>query len=956
MDSDLIGNSQGVAFEMLEMDSLSKPSSSKSYRNDDNYFSKDQKYSSKFVGLSNQGATCYMNSLLQTLFMTPEFRDKIYKWQHDYKKHGDPKDSIPFQLQLLFSKLQLRKHSYIETTDLTKSFGWDRGESFQQHDVQEFCRVLFDAIEESVRDTEQENMINQLYEGTMIDYVRCLNCSYESSREDKFLDLSLTVRNEFDKIYNDSVEKALANYIQADMLTGENKYYCEQCTSKQDAKKGLKFKNFPYILALQLKRFDLDYNTFQRIKLNDSVSFEQILNMNQFIGENPPEPSAFDKKLSSQAAVAHEFLDTPSLKVIPDNIDSLQLHLQKFSDYNYIIEDDNKRPIKLDHVAKQKLLEFKTEERKRKQSELIANYMQEGEYVYELFSILIHSGSAHGGHYYAYIKNFEDSRWYNFNDSTVTEIDEKEIEKVFGGVYDNSSWSSSYSDSAYLLMYRKIKPSNLSKIDDELVPEYIKAEIERQEESELKEAMERAEKYNSMQIRVYYNNDDELITIKKDEKLEALKHKAKAQFKLDNVRDQDVRLRGYSLHNNMMQEPYDEDKTIDDLGIWSYKTFALEMKSPDEEWSVYDPNLIVVNIVPWTQAIENSETSIQESVENADKIQIDKRSNVKQLMELLSDKYSIPFDKMKIIKKPYMGHSSYAEVVSSAFLWDQPLSQARVFESSTLLIEETENPALKSKWQEELEREANRFCIRFNHPKDLPNSYGQIEYKHSVVIDCTKTMKELKAAISNKLKIPVEEFLIRRGTRSGIEIKDLSQKLIHCNLMNNSVIHVERGKPSGANEYRIQVSLAEIAGPEDDDGTIYRFYDLIDTALNGDALVADIKEEISDAINLKYPSMMLNPLKIRLRERTGDRLSRVMRNTEELKIYSLFEQKKLTIQILTDKEEEISANDLMIVVRKWSPSTWEISPPREIMIKKYMKMHDLGERLSEEFGIPVVYI
>ena len=28
----------------------------------------------------------------------------------------------------------------------------------------------------------------------------------------------------------------------------------------------------------------------------------------------------------------------------------------------------------------------------------------EGEHVYELYSILIHSGSANGGHYYAYIK------------------------------------------------------------------------------------------------------------------------------------------------------------------------------------------------------------------------------------------------------------------------------------------------------------------------------------------------------------------------------------------------------------------------------------------------------------------------------------------------------------------------------------------------------------------------
>ena len=37
---------------------------------------------------------------------------------------------------------------------------------------------------------------------------------------------------------------------------------------------GLKFLTFPYLLTLQLKRFDFDYNTLHRIKLNDrSLSF-----------------------------------------------------------------------------------------------------------------------------------------------------------------------------------------------------------------------------------------------------------------------------------------------------------------------------------------------------------------------------------------------------------------------------------------------------------------------------------------------------------------------------------------------------------------------------------------------------------------------------------------------------------------------------------------------------------
>ncbi len=35
---------------------------------------------SGFVGLVNQAMTCYLNSLLQTLYMTPEFRKALYRY------------------------------------------------------------------------------------------------------------------------------------------------------------------------------------------------------------------------------------------------------------------------------------------------------------------------------------------------------------------------------------------------------------------------------------------------------------------------------------------------------------------------------------------------------------------------------------------------------------------------------------------------------------------------------------------------------------------------------------------------------------------------------------------------------------------------------------------------------------------------------------------------------------
>lgn len=42
--------------------------------------------------------------------------------------------------------------------------------------------------------------------------------------------------------------------------------------------------------------------------------------------------------------------------------------------------------------------------------------------MFELFSVMVHSGSAAGGHYYAHIKSFSDGQWYSFNDQHVSKV------------------------------------------------------------------------------------------------------------------------------------------------------------------------------------------------------------------------------------------------------------------------------------------------------------------------------------------------------------------------------------------------------------------------------------------------------------------------------------------------------------------------------------------------------
>jgi ubiquitin carboxyl-terminal hydrolase 47 len=59
------------------------------------------------VGLVNQAMTCYLNSLLQALYMTPEFRNAVYNWEYKNLDKNTEDKSIPYQLQKLFLNLQV---------------------------------------------------------------------------------------------------------------------------------------------------------------------------------------------------------------------------------------------------------------------------------------------------------------------------------------------------------------------------------------------------------------------------------------------------------------------------------------------------------------------------------------------------------------------------------------------------------------------------------------------------------------------------------------------------------------------------------------------------------------------------------------------------------------------------------------------------------------------------------
>ena len=118
----------------------------------------------------------------------------------------------------------------------------------------------------------------------MANYVQCKECQYESTRNDIFLDVQLPIKNEFGiGVVNSSVEMALENTLKPETLDGSNQYECSQCNKKVDALKGMKFGKCPQIMSLSLNRFTLDFETFQRVKINERVSFPLVLNLNDYM-------------------------------------------------------------------------------------------------------------------------------------------------------------------------------------------------------------------------------------------------------------------------------------------------------------------------------------------------------------------------------------------------------------------------------------------------------------------------------------------------------------------------------------------------------------------------------------------------------------------------------------------------------------------------------------------------
>lgn len=310
---------------------------------------------------------------------------------------------------------------------------------YQQNDASEFCDKLLDRLETGLKSTpEGPRCLQTALSGKLISQKLPKDCGHRYEREEPFIRLELQIRGK------ESIEESLAGFVEGEIMDGDNKVECELCATKKAAVRRTCFGVLPNFLILHLKRFDLDYTTFETVKLNNRCSFPMNLNMKPYTkagieeleaSSGSQDDSVTDEDVASEegSTASDDFMgevDGKETTVAPPASPS-----------------SNKQP------------PARASDGAEKESKLDPNF------EYRLKGILVHSGVAQGGHYYSFIYDHVSEKWFKFDDEDVSPFDPANIEaECFGGVQRRSWHGSSNAmemevfSNALMLFYEKVVP------------------------------------------------------------------------------------------------------------------------------------------------------------------------------------------------------------------------------------------------------------------------------------------------------------------------------------------------------------------------------------------------------------------------------------------------------------------------------------------------------------------
>ncbi|XP_051715876.1 verrucotoxin subunit beta-like isoform X8 [Ctenopharyngodon idella] len=188
----------------------------------------------RHCGLENQGSSSCLNAVLQTLFMTKEFRQHVKSVSSD--------DNFIRELKKLFKELETQEKNAVSTTEIMKSLGIT---DVYKQDAAVLLRLILKKTPGS----------SELFKGTKKMTRTCRSCRDKPEQiSEDFLSLIVSIQNSQD------VEDVLQAYACGNKTVGS--VYCDHCRKMIVIESKTEMNEFPEHPIVELKRSEFSYSTY----------------------------------------------------------------------------------------------------------------------------------------------------------------------------------------------------------------------------------------------------------------------------------------------------------------------------------------------------------------------------------------------------------------------------------------------------------------------------------------------------------------------------------------------------------------------------------------------------------------------------------------------------------------------------------------------------------------------
>jgi Ubiquitin carboxyl-terminal hydrolase len=238
-----------------------------------------------------------------------------------------------------------------------------------------------------------------------VNQIRCMKCKNLSEREEHFYDINVQV------VGCEHLSSSLRQYCSAELLEGESAYQCDFCSSKQRALRSTVLRDLPPILTFSCNRFKIDKSTnWQRQKVTSKSAFPLLLDMGRFVEGSEGTAAAV---LEGSAEESYQKVLHTSMVWVDEMVKKAEELAGRMTDkYGrdvtfHVLNDAEKEEVSSALRSSRSTPHASPSSSSNSDSSSISNssYSVDKSYLYELFAVIMHRGSAHSGHYFAYIRD-----------------------------------------------------------------------------------------------------------------------------------------------------------------------------------------------------------------------------------------------------------------------------------------------------------------------------------------------------------------------------------------------------------------------------------------------------------------------------------------------------------------------------------------------------------------------